>query len=74
MKEGCITWNASAERPDIRYKGGDYYGGLHCGNVLEVMICGKWQQTRIEYSHSTDTWHLVGIENGDEILWLTARN
>jgi hypothetical protein len=73
MKEGCLIWDANAQRPDIRFTDGSYYGGLHCGNTLEAFLRVKWQPVRIEYRHSTDTWYLAGIENGDEILWLTVR-
>jgi len=74
MKEGYLTWNASAERPDIRYRDDTRYGGLHCGNTLEVFNRNKWQSARIEYCHGTDTWYLTGLENGDEILWLPVRH
>lgn len=74
MKEGYITWDANAKRPDIRYQDGSLYGGLHCGNTLEALIRGNWAPTRIEYRQSTDIWYLDGVEGGDEILWLTVRN
>jgi len=74
MKEGCLTLDANESRPDICYDDGTYYGGLHCGDTLEALCRGKWQPTRIEFRHSDDTWHLVGIDNGDELFWLTVRN
>jgi len=73
MKEGYLFWNAAEKRPDIRYEDGTYYGGLHCGNTLEVLIRDEWQWTRIEVRCSNDAWYLVGIENDEEILWLTVR-
>jgi len=74
MKEGYITWDGNARRPDINYQDGTCYGGLHCGNTLEVLIDGKWRPTRIEFRHCSGAWYLVGIENDEEILWLTVRN
>jgi len=74
MREGYITWNADSRRPDIKYQNGAYHGGLHCGNTLDVLIANQWQPTRIEYRHSTGAWYLVGIENDEDILWLTVRN
>jgi hypothetical protein len=74
MKEGYITWNGDAQRPDIRYLDGSWYGGLHCANTLEAFINGGWLPTRIEFSHRADKWYLVDIENGYEILWLTVRH
>jgi len=73
MKEGCLIWDANAKRPDILYQDGTFYGGLHCGNTLEVLIRNNWQWTRIEYRDSSDAWYLVGIENDEYILWLTVR-
>jgi hypothetical protein len=74
MKEGCIIWDAIAKRPDIRYADGTFYGGLHCGDLLEVLVYNIWRPSRVEYCHSKDNWYLVGIENGVDILWLTVRN
>jgi len=72
MKEGRLIWDANANRPDIKYNDGTYYGGLHCGNTFEVLIRDEWQWARIEL-RGNDTWYLDGIENGDELFWLTVR-
>lgn len=40
----------------------DYYGGLHCGDCMEVFVRGKWKPTRMEYG---DNWYLVGIRAAD---------
>ena len=40
----------------------DYYGGLHCGECMDVFTGGKWKPTRIEYG---DNWYLVGIRAED---------
>jgi len=72
-KPGIITWNSIAQRPDIRYSDGGYYGGLHCGDVFEVFIQGGWHQTRIEYNHDALLWYLVGIKNGKQFLGLRVR-
>lgn len=73
MREGCLVWDANAERPDIRFCDGTYYGGLHCGNTLDVLIRSEWLPARVEYSWSAGSWFLDGVENGDEMLWLTVR-
>ncbi|WP_185956568.1 DUF5348 domain-containing protein, partial [Clostridioides difficile] len=39
-----------------------YYGGLHCGDCMEVFVRGKWKPTRMEYG---DNWYLVGIRAAD---------
>ena len=74
MKEGYLTWDSNSERPDIRYHDGSYYGGLRCGNTLEALIRGCWRPARIEYCHSSGTWYLECIEDGNDILGLTVRN
>lgn len=33
---------------DIRFGLEEYYGGLHCGEGMEVMVDGNWIPTRIE--------------------------
>ena len=40
----------------------DYYGGLHCGECMEVFAGGKWKPTRIEYG---ENWYLVGVRAED---------
>ena len=43
---------------DIRFGLEDYYGGLHCGETMEVFVKNKWIPTRIEFGQD---WYLVGI-------------
>ena len=75
MKEGILIWNENAGRPDIRYRDGTYYGGLHSGNTLEALIQGKWRPVRVEFNHFKDIWNLAGAAGYfDNILWLTLRN
>lgn len=57
MKQGALIFNELTDRYDIRVDLADYYGGLHCGECLEVFTGGKWKPTRIEYG---DNWYLVG--------------
>ena len=40
----------------------DYYGGLHCGECLEVFTGGKWKPTRMEYGNN---WYLAGVRAED---------
>ena len=37
----------------------DYYGGLHCGERLEVLLDGEWIPTRIELG---EFWYLKGVK------------
>jgi len=74
MKEGYVIWDGSAERPDIRYRDGTYYGGLHCGDTLEALISGAWQPLRLEYSHEAEIWYLTGPAGCfNAFIWMSVR-
>lgn len=58
MKQGALIFVEDTGRYDIRFDVNKYYGGLHCGEIFEVMIVGKWLPTRIEMGKH---WHLDGV-------------
>ena len=62
MKQGALIFDERSDRYDIRFDLSDYYGGLHCGDCLEVFVRGKWKPTRMEYGQN---WYLVGIRAED---------
>ena len=62
MKQGALIFDELTDRYDIRFDLADYYGGLHCGDCLEVFAGGKWKPTRMEYGKN---WYLVGIRTED---------
>ena len=64
QKTGALIFDETADRYDIRFDLNDYYGGLHCGDCLEVFVRGKWKPTRIEMSAAQE-WYLVGIRAED---------
>lgn len=68
-KKGNLIYDSKRECMDIRFDIDDYYGGLHCGECLEVLIGDKWISTRIEISNN---WCLVGIQT-DCLVGLTVR-
>jgi hypothetical protein len=45
--KGILVFNS--DRPDIAYKNGTMYGGLHCGDCLNCFVDGTWKVVRIEY-------------------------
>lgn len=47
MQEGILMFDQQADRVDIRFDNGDYYGGLHCGTPVEVWLNGQSTTTRI---------------------------
>jgi len=57
QRTGALVFDELTDRYDIRFDLSDYYGGLHCGDCLEVFVRGKWKPTRMEYGQN---WYLVG--------------
>ena len=41
QKTGALIFDETADRYDIRFDVNDYYGGLHCGDCMEVFVRGK---------------------------------
>ena len=48
MRTGALIYDTRLGRCDIRFSSEEYYGGLHCGETLDVQIGKKWIPTRIE--------------------------
>ena len=61
-KQGTLIYGPDSSRMDVRFGVEEYYGGLHCGECLDVLIGNRWIPTRIEMS---DTWYLVGVKTTD---------
>ena len=59
MRQGVLIYDQNTDRMDIRFGLEDYYGGLHCGDTLEVFVKNKRIPTRIELYQD---WYLVGIK------------
>ena len=62
MREGTLIFDERRDRYDIPFDLADYYGGLQCGDCLEIFTGGKWKSARMEYG---DNWYLVGIRTDD---------
>ena len=67
-KQGVLIYDEGAVRYNIRFDLNDYYGGLHCGECMDVKVRGKWIPTRIEYDRG---WYLVGVDT-DIFRWLNG--
>ena len=39
QKTGALIFDETADRYDIRFDIADYYGGLHCGECMDVFTC-----------------------------------
>lgn len=69
MRQGTMVHDTESGRMDVRFGLEEYYGGLHCGECMDVLIDGEWKSTRIELD---DDWYLVGIKT-DNLIGLTVR-
>ena len=69
MKIGTLVPQRDTGRMDIRFCPNNYYGGLHCGETLDVKINGRWVSTRIEMGND---WYLVGVDT-DDLVGLIVR-
>jgi len=59
-KQGSLVYDEDRDRIDIRFGLDEYYGGLHCGETMDVLIGSEWVPTRIEKGND---WYLVGIKS-----------
>lgn len=62
MKQGALVYDGQTGRYDIRFGPEEYYGGVHCGQCLDVWVKGRWVPTRMEMRSD---WYLVGVYEGD---------
>ena len=58
-KQGALVYDNNTGRYNIRFDLDKHYGGLHCGECMDVKVRGKWIPTRIEYDRG---WYLVGVD------------
>lgn len=64
MKQGSLFYDENQDRIDIRFGLNDYYGGLHCGETMDVLLDGQWLPTRIEKGRD---WYLIGVKTSSLI-------
>lgn len=58
QKIGVLIFDEIVDCYDICFDVNDYYGGLYCGDCMEVFVWGKWKLICMEYG---DNWYFVGI-------------
>ncbi|MCR0317410.1 DUF5348 domain-containing protein [[Clostridium] innocuum] len=54
-KEGIMIYDEIKKRMDIRFSLEEFYGGLHCGEGIDVLIEDAWYPTGIEFGSD---WYL----------------
>lgn len=69
MRQGTLVPYAGTDRMTVCFSAGDYFGKLHCGQPIEVLIDGAWHSTRVDYCKG---WCLKGVDC-DDIAGLTVR-
>lgn len=69
IKKGYIFYDESIDRLDVRLLDCNkyFYGGLHCGDTLQIYNGTQWIDVRVECSDSKG-WYLVGFEGNPEYL------
>lgn len=61
-RQGALVYDQRSGRYDIRFTLTEYYGGIHCGECMDVMVKGRWVPTCMEMA---EDWYLVGIGTTD---------
>ena len=60
MRKGCLIYDEGSGRMDIRFGLEEYYGGLHCGEGMEVILDGNWRTMRES---------ITDIDNNDNAIY-----
>lgn len=68
-RQGALVYSRDKGRYDVRFGLDDYYGGLHCGDCMDIRLNGRWVPTRMEYFAK---WYLIGV-NTDALDGLVVR-
>lgn len=71
MRQGVLVPDNETGRMDIRFSPEEYYGGIHCGECMDVLLNGVWEPTRMEMGFDRN-WYLVGIKC-DDLVGLIVR-
>ena len=72
MREGRLGYNSSNGRYGILSSDLWLDTGLHCGECLQVLMDGKWTQTRMEMDAARN-WYLVGTPYHGNLEYIRAR-
>ena len=60
MRKGCLIYDEGSGRMDIRFGLEECYGGLHCGEGMEVILDGNWRRMRES---------ITDIDNNDNAIY-----
>ena len=72
MITGRLGYNSSNGRYGLLVADLWEHEGFHCGDVLEVLVDGEWQKTRMEMGIDRQ-WYLVGTPYYGNLEYVRAR-
>ena len=72
MREGRLGYNSSNGRYGILSSDLWIDTGLHSGECLQILMDGKWVQTRMEMDAARN-WYLVGTPYRGDLEYIQAR-
>ncbi|MDU3307498.1 MAG: DUF5348 domain-containing protein [Lachnospiraceae bacterium] len=72
MREGRLGYNSSSERYGILLSDLWIDTGLHCGECQQILLDGRWVQTRMEMDAERN-WYLVGTPYRGDLEYIQAR-
>lgn len=70
--EGRLGYNADNGRYGLLISDLWENVGFHCGDGMEVMVDGRWVDTRMEMD-TEDNWYLVGTPYRGNLEYVRAR-
>ena len=75
MIEGRLGYNSENGRYGLLVADLWEHEGFHCGECFEVMVDGKWVDTRMEkiWSEKGGEWYLVGTSYRGNLEYVQAR-
>ena len=72
MREGRLGYNSNNGRYGILSSDLWIDTGLHCGECLQILMDGKWVETRMEMDAARN-WYLVGTPYRGDLEYIRAR-
>lgn len=72
MITGRLGYNSSNDRYGLLVRDVWEHEGFHCGEPLEVMVDGEWQQTQMEMDIDRN-WYLVDTPYRGNLEYVQAR-
>ena len=72
MREGRLGYNSNNGRYGILSSDLWIDTGLHCGECLQILMDGKWVETRMEMDVARN-WYLVGTPYRGDLEYIRAR-